>query len=187
VVGDVIGMRAGLAAGLLLCLLALSSCGGSSESTTAQSDGGNTGTQYEQAPVVVAAKANRNCEGMLRAVSRVGREAQEAGYETAKELTTKGFAEPGMRLMKDLARRQQALQADAASSAFDAYATSFDPIIVLGEQWLQAQRDLDFERVDQLQELLTDRGTEQQALAKRAGLARCNVDFLNAMVRGTSP
>lgn len=180
-------LRIGFAVGFVLCLLALASCGGGSESTTAgRSEPSETTVGSDGASAAVVAKANWNCERMLRAVARVGREAKEADYETAQELTTKGFAEPGMRLIIDLARRQQALQDEADSPSFDAYASSFDPIIVLGEQWLQAQRELEFESADQLRELLTNRGAEQQVLARRAGLAKCDVDFLNAMVRSAT-
>jgi hypothetical protein len=179
------GLKTGIAAGLVLCLLVLASCGDDSESTITGRQGGASDAA-EATPASVVAKANRNCERMLRAVTRVGREAKEAGYKTARELTMKGLAEPGMRLIEDLARRQQALQGEADSAGFDAYAAAFDPIIVLGEQWLQAQRQLDFERANQLEELLTDRGAEQRVLAERAGLAKCSVDFLDAMVRSAT-
>jgi hypothetical protein len=134
--------------------------------------------------VVVA--ADQNCEQMLRDVDRVGREAQRAAYERAPELTRKGFAEPGLKLIKGLAADQQKLRAEADSPAFEAYAGSFDPIIVLGEQWLRAQRAEQFEQVTRLQDLLTNLGLEQQALARRAGLEKCSVDFLNAMVRSAT-
>ncbi|HMI80845.1 MAG TPA: hypothetical protein VK480_03570 [Solirubrobacterales bacterium] len=179
------GLRIGIAAGLVLCLLALASCGGD-ESTTSAGGQGETSVAAESTPAPVVAKANLYCVRMLQAVSVVGRRAQEAGYESARELTMKGLAEPGMKLIKELARNQQALQEEADSASFDVYAASFDPIIVLGEQWLQAQRKLDFERADRLEELLTDRGAEQQVLAQRAGLAKCSVDFLDAMVRSAT-
>jgi hypothetical protein len=175
-------VRAGIAASLILCLLALASCG-DDESTTGTEQRGETSAASTAPPAAVVAEANRNCRRMLRDVTRIGRKAKGAGYKTARELTTKGLAEPGMRLIKDLARRQQALRDEAGSPSYEAYASAFDPIIVLGEQWLRAQRELDFERADQLQELLTNRGAEQQVLARRAGLRRCSVDFLNAMVR----
>lgn len=181
------GLKAAVAAGLVLCLLALASCGGDSETTTAGGSGqGETSAVAESTPAAVVAKADLNCEHMLQAVVQVGRVAQRTEYETARELATKGLAEPGMKLIKELARNQQALQDEADSPSFDAYAAAFDPIIVLGEQWLQAQRQLDFERADQLEELLTDRGAEQQVLAKRAGLAKCSADFLAAMVRSAT-
>jgi hypothetical protein len=178
--------KTAIAATLLLCLLALAACGGDESTTSGGSPRAETTAAADEVPAAVVAKANRNCEQMLKDVARVGHEAREAGYETARELTTMGFAEPGIKLVKDLARRQQALRDEADSSNFDAYAVSFDPIIVLGEQWLQAQKDLDLESVGQLQEILTSRGSEQQVLAERAGLARCNVDFLNELVRSAS-
>jgi hypothetical protein len=179
------GLKTGIAAGLVLCLLALASCGGD-ESTSGGSGQSETSVASESTPATVVATANLNCEHMLQAVTVVGRKAQRAGYKTARELTTKGLAEPGMKLIKELARNQQALQGEADSPSFDAYAAAFDPIVVLGEQWLQAQRQLDLERANQLEELLADRGAEQQVLAKRAGLAKCSVDFLDAMVRSAT-
>lgn len=175
-----IGARTGIAASLVLCLLALASCGGGESSTA--TGGGPTETSAAP-PATVVSQANRNCAQMLRDVIRVGRKVRETEYQTARELTTKGLAEPGMRLIKGLARRQQALQDEADSPSYEAYASAFDPIIVLGEQWLRAEGKMEFERADQLQELLTSRGAEQRVLAQRAGLSRCSVDFLNAMVR----
>jgi Protein of unknown function (DUF429) len=178
-----IGLRTGLAISLACSALALASCGG--DDGPAPTGEGVT-TERSVPPQEVVAKADRNCERMLRDVVRVGREAAKADYRSAVELARKGFAEPGMELFKDLARRQQALRDAADSPAFDTYAASFDPIVVLGEQWLGAQRQLDLERAKRLQELLTNLGAEQQVLAQRAGLTECAVDFLDAMVRETA-
>lgn len=178
--------RAAAAAALVSCLLALASCGGGGESSTGTEQGGETSGASAQPPKAVIASASGNCEAMLREVNRIGRESKRAGYETALELTTKGFVEPGLKLFKSLARRQQQLQGKAESEAFETYAASFDPIIVLAEQWLQAQRANDTARVERLQQLLTDLGAEQQVLAKRAGLPRCSISFLDALVRSAT-
>jgi hypothetical protein len=173
---------------LFLCLPLLASCGGSGESSDSSSAGksGDTSGTPAPAPRAVIATADANCRALLRAVARVGREAQHAGYETAAELTTKGFAEPGLKLFKELARQQRQLQAEAGSAAFEAYADSFDPIIVLAEQWLQAQRTKDSDQVERLQQLLTDLGAEQQVLAAEADLPKCSINFLDAMVRSAN-
>jgi hypothetical protein len=178
-------LRASLAVGLVCSLLALASCGDDGDDTTVPT-GGKVTREHSAPSREVVAKANRNCERMLRDVVRVGRETQKADYRSAVELARKGFAEPGMELFRVLARRQQALQKAADSPTFETYAASFDPIIVLGEQWLGAQRKLDFERAERLQDLLTNLGAEQRNLAQRAGLSKCAVDFLNAMVRGSA-
>jgi hypothetical protein len=180
--------QAAAATALLFCLLALASCGGDgggNDSGTTQR-GNETSTTSAQLPKAVIATANGNCEAMLREVNRIGRESKGGGYETALELTTKGFAEPGLKQFKDLAKRQQQLQDKARSEAFDAYAASFDPIIVLAEQWLEAQRAADITKAGRLQQLLTDLGAEQQILAKRAGLPKCSVSFFDALVRSAT-
>lgn len=180
--------RAAAAATLVLCLLAFASCGGGGESSdsTGAGQGGETSTTSAAPPKAVIVTANGNCKTMLQAVNRIGRESKRAGYETAVELTTKGFVEPGLKVFKNLARRQQQLQGQAESDAYDSYAASFDPIIVLAEQWLQAQRTNDAAKAARLQQLLTDLGAEQQVLAKRAGLSKCSVSFFDALVRSSS-
>jgi hypothetical protein len=178
---------AAAAAALAFCLLALASCGGGGESSTSTAEqGSETSGASTQPPKAVIVAANGNCAEMLREVDRIGRKSKHAGYETALELTTKGFVEPGLKLFKNLARRQQQLQAKAESEAFETYAASFDPIIVLAEQWLQAQRAGDAAKTAQLQQLLTDLGAEQQVLAKRASLPKCSVSFFDALVRSST-
>lgn len=180
--------RAAAAAALLFCLLALASCGsdGGGNDSGGTQRGSETSTTSAQPPKAVIATANANCAAMLREVNRIGRESRRADYETALELTTKGFVEPGLKQFKGLARRQQQLQGKARSEAFDAYAASFDPIIVLAEQWLEAQRAADITKAGRLQQLLTDLGAEQQVLAKRAGLPKCSVSFFDALVRSAT-
>lgn len=182
------GRRAAAAAILAFCLLALASCGGGGESSDSSSagQGSEASSTSAPAPKAVIVTANENCKALLREVARVGREAKNAGYRTAAELTVKGFAEPGLKLFKQLARQQRQLQGEADSEAFEAYAASFDPIIVLAEQWLGAQRANDSRQAERLQQLLTDLGAEQQVLATRAGLSKCGVNFLDAMVRSAS-
>lgn len=178
--------RVAAAASLVLCLLVLASCGGGGESSGSTQQGNETSAASAAPPKAVIATASGNCEAMLRAVDRIGRKSKHAGYETALELTTKGFVEPGLRVFKGLAKRQQQLQGEADSEAFDAYAASFDPIIVLAEEWLQVQRKNDTRQVERLQQLLTDLGAEQQVLAKRAGLPKCSVSFFDALVRSAT-
>jgi hypothetical protein len=177
--------RTRLAAILVAGLLGLTSCGGTGPTSEA-----TTQTQSNDAPATappdVVVKANRNCGQMLRDVKRVGRQVRRTNYNSVAELTTEGLAEPGLALIKELARRQQRLRDAASSASFDLYASSFDPIIVLAEQWLQAQRKGDSAEAERLQELLTDLGAEQGQLALRAHLSRCGVDFLNAMVRSAT-
>jgi len=180
--------RVAAAATLVFCLLALASCGGGSDSGESSSTehGSETSNASGQAPKAVIVTASKNCAEMLREVDRVGQKAKRTPYKTVTELTTKGFAEPGLKLIKNLAKRQQQLQGEAESEAFDAYAASFDPIVVLGEQWLQAARANDTAKAERLQQLLTNLGTEQQVLASRAGLPKCSVSFFDALVRSST-
>jgi len=181
--------RVAAAATLVFCLLALASCGGGSdsgESSSSAEHGSETSNASGQVPKAVIATASKNCAEMLREVNRVGEKAKRTAYKTVTELTTKGFAEPGLKLIKNLAKRQQQLQGEAESEAFEAYAESFDPIVVLGEQWLQAARANDTAKAERLQQLLTNLGTEQQVLASRAGLPKCSVSFFDALVRSST-
>jgi hypothetical protein len=180
--------RVAAAATLIFCLLALASCGGGSDGSESSSTehGSETSGASGQAPQAVIVTASKNCVEMLREVNRIGQEAKRTPYKTVTELTTKGFAEPGLKLIKNLAKSQQQLQGEAESEAFEAYAASFDPIVVLGEQWLQAERANDTAKAERLQQLLTNLGTEQRVLASRAGLPECSVNFLHAMVRSAS-
>ncbi|MGB7588492.1 MAG: hypothetical protein WBM00_07270, partial [Solirubrobacterales bacterium] len=131
-------------------------------------------------------RANANCRQMLRAVKHLAKGVLSSGYANTLELTTEGFAKPGIRLVKREARRQQALQAAAADPRFSLYAELFDPIIVLAEQRLQAGQAREIARSQLLQDLLTSLGAEQRQAARGAGLRACNVDFLEAMIQAAS-
>ena len=177
-----IASRTALLAAVIAVGLALSSCGGDDTTTVTET----VASGGDSLPVAVAASADRNCRQMLREVRRVGRRASEGDYRTALELTIEGYTAPGLRLIKRLARRQEALQPAAADPRFDLYVDAFDPIITLGEQGLRAGRAEDVARVVQLRDLLTGLGADQRQLARRAGLQGCDVDFLNALVSGAS-
>jgi len=162
--------------------LSASSCGGGDSG----GDGTTRATSRPAPHVIpgrVVSRANRDCRSMLRSVKRIAERTRLSDYGSGLELTTEAFAEPGLKLVKRLARRQRALQAAAADPRFDAYADLFDPIIVLGEQRLAAGRADDLAQSEQLQELLTDLGAEQRETAGDAGLRDCDVDFLAVLVR----
>lgn len=132
------------------------------------------------------ARADGNCRKMLRAVRHLAKGVLSRGYANTLELTTEGFAKPGIHLVKREARRQQALQAAAADPRYSLYAELFDPIIVLAEQRLQAGQAREIGRSQLLQDLLTSLGAEQRQAARSAGLRACNVDFLEAMIQAAS-
>jgi hypothetical protein len=167
-----------------LALTGLGSCGSGDDASNKR--GGGARVQPERVPGAVVASANRNCRQMLRKVKQVGRAAMRASYSNTLELATEGFAKPGLRLMRWLAKRQQALEHTAANARFNVYADLFDPIIVLAKQALSAGRANDRARSEQLRDLLTGLGEDQREAAHVAGLRNCDVDFLDALVRGAT-
>jgi hypothetical protein len=169
----------------VLALTGLSSCGGGDDASSSKRAAAPI-VRPERVPAAVVARANRNCRQMLRDVKRVGRAAVRTEYSNTLELATEGFAKPGLRLMRWLAKRQQALEPSAGNTRFSAYADLFDPIIVLAKQGLSAGRAGDRSRSEQLRDLLTGLGEDQREAARRAGLRDCDVDFLDALVRGAT-
>ena len=137
----------------------------------------------EPIPQRVVAEANGNCRWMLREVTRVAEAARQTPYMSGLELTTEGIAKPGLKLMRLLARKQEALRPAADDPRFDAYLQPCDPIIVLGEQRLEVGLAGDERQAEQLQELLTDLGNEQREAAASAGLEACEPDFFEVVVR----
>lgn len=158
----------------VVAMVALASCGGSGE------------TAPSAASQRALAHANTNCRQMLRAVRHLAKGVLSSGYTNTLELTTEGFAKPGIRLVKREAEQQQALQAAVADPRFSLYAELFDPIIVLAEQRLDAGQAREIARSELLQNLLTSLGAEQRQAARNAGLRACNVDFLEAMIQAVS-
>ncbi|HEX7243960.1 MAG TPA: hypothetical protein VF245_00155 [Solirubrobacterales bacterium] len=171
---------AALAAATILALCVVA-CGGG--------DSGETAAQTESAPAAtgisahVVAQAEGNCRWMLRGVRQIGREASQKVYKSGFELTTEGIAKPGLALIKRLTQRQRDLRNAADDPSFDAYLSFFDPIIVLGEERLEAGEAGDQGRSKRLQGLLTELGAEQREAAGRAGLRDCEIDLLGVVVR----
>ena len=159
----------------------LASCGGNG----AMSDG-NKRPEEVVASREARTRANANCREMLRDVRRLAKGVLSSGYSNTLELTTEGFAKPGIKVVKQIAKRQQALAPIIADPRFDLYVGLFDPIIVLAEQRLHAGQAEDLAQSLKLQERLTSLGIEQRQAAQRAGLPACNVDFLDAMVRAAT-
>jgi hypothetical protein len=166
-----------LLVGLLasIAIAGLASCGG-----------GGGQTERSAATRQAFAQADANCRQMLREVKQLAKGVLSSGYANTLELTTEGFAKPGIDLVRQEAERQQALQAAAADPHFALYAELFDPIIVLAEQRLHAGQAREIARAQLLQDLLTSLGVEQRKAAHLAGLRDCDVDFLDAMVNAAS-
>jgi hypothetical protein len=149
---------------------------------------GDDGNQAEgsAASQRAIARADANCRQMLREVRQLAKGVLNSGYSNTLELTTEGFAKPGIALVQRVARRQQALARQTADPQFALYAELFDPIVVLAEQRLHSGQVGEVARSQVLQDLLTGIGVEQRQAARRAGLHDCDVDFLDAMVRAAS-
>lgn len=163
----------------MIGLVSLGSCGGGS------GDGRELSTPSPAARKAIA-RANANCREMLRDVRQLAKGVLSSGYHNTLELTTEGFAKPGMNVLRRIARRQQALAPAVDDPRFDLYAGFFDPIIVLAEQRLRAGQAEDLATSLNLQDRLTTLGIEQGLAAHSAGLPDCEVDFLDAMVRAAS-
>jgi hypothetical protein len=170
--------RLALAIAAMVCAIALVACGGGGGETEASAP--------SPAARGAVAQANANCREMLRDVRRLAKGVLSSGYHNTLELTTEGFAKPGMKVLRDIARRQQALAPVVDDPRFDLYVGFFNPIIVLAEQRLRAGQTEDLATALNLQDRLTTLGIEQGLAAENAGLPDCEVDFLDAMVRAAS-
>lgn len=173
--------RATAIAAAIAVALCVSSCGGGDSTDTAAQPA--AAPVASRIPADVVARADGNCRWMLRGVRRIGREASQKVYKSGFELTTEGIAKPGLALVKRLAQRQRALEDRAGDPSFDAYLSFFDPIIVLGEERLEAGEAGDQPRSKSLQSLLTKLGAEQREAAGTAGLRDCEIDLLGVVVR----
>jgi hypothetical protein len=162
---------------VLVSALVLAACGGDGADT----ETARTGAETEVSPAVLA-KANANCRRLLRDVRRVGKDALRGGYPSTKVLATEGFFAPGIRLVKQIAERQQRLGQAIENPDFRLYLSLFDPIVVLAEQSLRSTRAGEEARSKKLEGLLEGLGRDQRRAARLAGLHACDVDFLNAMV-----
>ena len=167
-------LRLPLAVAAAIALIALAGCGGSSP------------PPRDAASREAFARADANCRLMLREVRQLAKGVLNSGYNSNLELTTEGFGKPGIKLVKRIARRQQALQAAAEDPKYALYAELFDPIIVLAEQRLRAGQANELAESQIRQNQLTALGNEQREAAHRAGLRSCDVDFLDAMVRAAT-
>lgn len=167
-----------IAALVLIVAVLLGSCGGGS--------GAATDSSADAASQRALGKAEANCKLMLREVRQLAKGVLSSGYKNNLQLTTEGFAKPGMRVARRTARRQRALAAAIDDPHYDVYVGLFDPIIVLAEKRVRAGRAEDLAAVINLQERLTTLGIEQQLAASAAGLPACEINFLEAMVKAAS-
>ena len=147
---------------------------------------GDEQSKVEPLPHAVVVSADANCRQLLRDVKTLATGVLSRGYANTLELTTEGFAKPGIRVVKRTGLRQQELEGAASDPRFDLYADLFDPIVVLAEQRLEAGREQDLNRVVKLQEQLTGLELLQRKAARNAGLVDCDTNFLDAMVRSAS-
>lgn len=177
-------MRSLLAfAGLVALCLAISACGGGSDSGTSSSDPGGTGGANQ---VQAMAKAEANCRLMLREVQQLAHGVLSEGFKNNMQLVTIGFGRPGLEVARRTRARQQKLIGAVDTKAFETYVGLFDPIILFAQQSIAAARIEDLQTVTNLKEKLLTLGAEQGIVAGEAGLPACEVDFLDAMVKAAS-
>jgi hypothetical protein len=172
-----------LAALSLLAVLTLpiASCGGGSSATTA------TAAASSPAATKALAKAEANCELMLKEVKHAAHGVLSRGYTNNLTLTTVGFGKPGLRIAMKTRERQRRLIGAIGSEAFETYVGLFDPIILYAERSMKAAEAENLVTTTAFKEKLTTLGVEQGLVAHEAGLPACEIDFLSAMVRAATP
>jgi hypothetical protein len=171
----------------VLAAIAIGGCGGDDEGTRTRPQASSE--PRGQAPPALLARANANCRRFLRQARELGKGAFSEGSGTILERATEQVIKPGIPLIEDMARRQQALARAGRDPALSLYADLFDPIVVLAQERLRSGRaairignELERERSGELEDLMTDLGNEQMAVARGAGLRDCSVDFRKALV-----
>ncbi|HEX2391914.1 MAG TPA: hypothetical protein VHI77_03235 [Solirubrobacterales bacterium] len=173
-------VRALPAIALLIAVLALAGCGGSSDA------GETTGAAQPTAPKRYLAKGDAICRQMLRETRRVGRrfikQAVEAEETSLFGAETERIVKPGIVVLERIARRFRALSAEAHDQSLAIYVGLYEPLIQLGELRLAAGEAGDLNEAKNLEAQMEEVGSEQRLAARLAGLHACEIDFLHALV-----
>lgn len=154
--------------------LLLSACGGGGEN--------NQSGKAGKLSTTVVAHANAACRDFLREIRQIAEGALASPPNNVLELTTERLVKPSIPVLERVAARQQALEPAARDPRFDVYAELFDPIIVLAQQRLTAGREADYTSSRGLENMLTDLGLEQRAIARGLGLTDCDVDYQHVLL-----
>ena len=99
---------------------------------------------------------------------------------------TEKLVRPSIPLLERIAKRQQALAAEAGNANFTLYAELFDPVIVLARERLRSGRAGDQQRSRELETMMTGIGLEQVDAARGAGLFDCDEDFPYILLQSLS-
>ncbi|HEX6601582.1 MAG TPA: hypothetical protein VF030_02980 [Solirubrobacterales bacterium] len=151
---------------------------------TAAPKTGQEGTAKKQDSSLDPASAKHAeavCAEMVAEAKRLGRKLQERKQFPADPLqTTTQLIAPAIPVLTTSARRLRALEDESGSPDFEAYVGVYDPILALLRQRVEAGEAGDRERAQDLEAQLLDMIALQRQLAQAAGLAECDVDFIEA-------
>ncbi len=173
-------MKARTAALLLALCLVLAACGGSGSS------GEETTATFTPSAEKALAKAEANCELMLKEVRHAAKGVLSEGYKNNLKLLTLGFGRPGLKIAERTRERQRKLIPAIDEPAYETYVGLFDPIIYYAKQSIKGAEVEKIETVLPLKEKLSTLGIEQGLVAHQAGLPACEISFLDEMVKAAT-
>jgi hypothetical protein len=176
---------------VLLLALLLAACGGGSDSSTdggAQPAGETAAAPAQDAPAekpgAYAEEADKVCGAMVAQAVRLGdqfRQSPPSGDPLA--FTTQTLVGPAIGVLEERSRELRALE-EPDSENFNAYVDLYDPIVSLAHSRVAAGNAGDATRAHELELQMVDLNELQRALAKKAGLKSCDVDFFQAFSNG---
>jgi hypothetical protein len=163
--------------------LALGGCGGGDDGEPAPAP--DDGAESAELSDEFVAPADAACRDVARDARRIGRRVDaivQTGVEDPLALATKGFVEPGLRILERWSARMRAIEpppdlGEAERETLDLYLDLFYPIIELGHLRVRAGEAGDVGAARELEGYMRDLAEEQSAAARRLGLRDCAVDF----------
>jgi hypothetical protein len=145
-----------------LVALAFAGCGG-----------GDDGSSTPAGEAI--ARANATCRDFERKIRGLG-EGVLSGPDVNTQITEQ-VVKPSIGILRDVARRQQALIPVLDDPDFEVYASLFDPIMFLARERLRSGRAEDTDRSRALEKQMLALGVEQIRAARAADLLDCDKDF----------
>jgi hypothetical protein len=179
-------MRKAFALAVVALALAPAGCGGGGEATTqatptVQGEGPPSAQTESSSESAYVKRAEAVCADMVAEAKRLGRALQEREEFPSDPLkTTTQLIAPAIPLLTASSRRLRALVDESGNPDFEAYVGIYDPILALLRQRVEAGEAGDRERANDLETQLLDMIALQRQLAIAAGLAECDVDFIEA-------
>ncbi len=179
-------MRKVFALTLMALALAVAGCGGGDEETTTAAppvQGERPPSKQNDSPPSSAyvKRAEAACADMVAEAKRLGQAFQQRKNFPSDPLqTTTQLMAPAIPVLATSAKRLRALGDESGNPDFEAYVGIYDPILALLRQRIEAGEAGDRERAQDLEAQLLDMVALQRQLAAAAGLAECDVDFIEA-------